>query len=71
LDAPAALSVGLIDKTIVQAVGAALPELEAVGNESVSAPEGRAGNVLSGKPLFDFGVAFLKRTPIRQRFALA
>src|SRR5688572_26130442 len=65
------LKVASIAQTIVQAVGAALPEFDFGGGKDVPTPVGGHGDVVAGMFLLEFGEAALEGVAGGDHLALA
>ena len=70
LDEPASVATPGVAQTVVQAVGAALPEFERVGDEAIAAPVGRPGDGLVGMAAFGFAVLRFEDVAARDHLAL-
>src|SRR5437899_1334652 len=71
LDNPPVTRLSCVTKTVVEPVGAALPELDALRREHITAPVGRAGYFILRKARFDFAPVRLQLRPISHDFALS
>src|SRR5262252_2406095 len=69
LDAPGR-AIAHVEHAIVQPVRPAVPELDALRSDSISAPEGWTIHVAPLEAPFDFAVAFFERFAGWQHFAL-
>ena len=67
---PAALGLGTVDEAVVQAIGAALPELKAGGDKAVAAPEVGSRDLLAFESFFDLRESAFEGVTVGQDFAL-